>query len=124
LPAPRLLVVDDEELVRTLVLRWVSKWGHEVVGARDADEALSAMAEAPADIAIVDLIMPVHDGLWLLEQIHQRWPATVAIVISGAQDEHVILNARKLGAVAFVPKPLERELLHQALERAASHLNS
>ena len=76
------------------------------------------MAQAPADIVIVDLIMPVHDGLWLLEQIHSRWPTTVAVVISGAQDEHVIVGARKLGAAAFVPKPLERELLHQALERA------
>jgi len=118
LPSPRVLVVDDEDLVRTLVLRWLASWGNTGVGARNAEDALSAMADAPAEIAIVDLIMPVHDGLWLLQEIHQRWPATVAIVISGAQDEHVILGARKLGAVAFVPKPLERELLRQALQRA------
>jgi DNA-binding NtrC family response regulator len=119
-PPPRVLVVDDEELVRTLVLRWLAKWGHDAVGAPDATEALKVMAEAPAEIAIVDLMMPVHDGLWLLNEIHQRWPATVSIVISGAQDEHLVLGARKLGAVAFVPKPLGRELLYQALERALS----
>ena len=100
------------------MLRWLLKWGHDAVGARDAEDALAVMAEKPAEIVIVDLIMPGHDGLWLLQEIHERWPTTVAVVISGAQDEHVILGARKLGAVAFVPKPLERELLRQALVRA------
>ena len=118
MPTPRVLVVDDEDLVRRLILRWLKQWGNDAVEARDAMDALSAMAEAPAEIAIVDLIMPGHDGLWLLQEIHERWPTTAAIVVSGVRDEHMILGARKLGAVAFVPKPLERELLRQALQRA------
>ena len=118
MPRARVLVVDDEDLVRTLVLRWLQNWGIEAVGARNALEGLAAMEVAPAEIAIVDLIMPGHDGVWLLQKIHERWPTTVMIVISGAQDEHVILDARKMGAIAFVPKPLERELLRQALDRA------
>lgn len=118
MPPLRVLVVDDEGSIRRLIVRWLLKWGNDAVDAGSAVDALASMAEAPAEIMIVDLLMPVHDGLWLLQQVHDRWPTTVAVVISGAQDEQVIINARKLGAVAFIPKPLQRELLRQALERA------
>jgi len=120
----RVLIVDDEDRIRALVLRWLAAWHHEADEARNADEALTAMAAAPADVILIDITMPGRDGLWLLQQVHASWPGTAAVIMSGAQDERVILGARQYGAVAFVPKPIERELLRQALSLAATRLPS
>ena len=76
------------------------------------------MEESPAEILIVDLIMPVHTGLWLIERVHERWPSTCIIVESGAHEDEVnIQSARGQGAMAFMPKPFGREIIHQAVTR-------
>jgi two-component system response regulator YesN len=66
--------------------------------------------------------MPVYDGLWLARQIHERWPGTVIVAVSGAQEMETIIKMRKYGAVDYVVKPIGREMLHQALERALARL--
>lgn len=76
------------------------------------------MEARSATIVFCDLIMPVHDGIWLMERIHERWPETIFIVISGIEDIRKIQKTRTLGAVDFVSKPLGREMLYQALQRA------
>ena len=80
--------------------------------------ALALMEANPAEILIVDLMMPVHGGLWLIERIRERWPATPVIIVSGAQDEKQIRSAKGHGAIAFVPKPFHREMIHQAIDQA------
>jgi DNA-binding NtrC family response regulator len=111
-------VVDDDYLVRRVIVGWIRRWGYEVVEADSAVRGLALMEENPAEILIVDLIMPVHGGLWLLERVQQRWPSTSIIVESGSQDEDTILRAKRYGATAFVPKPFGHEMIHQALEQA------
>jgi DNA-binding NtrC family response regulator len=113
-----ILVVDDEEPIRDVLRRRFHSWGHEVGQARTAEEALMAMEARPARIVFCDLIMPVHDGIWLMERIQERWQETVFIVISGGEDIGKIVKTRKLGAVDFVAKPLGREMVDQALQRA------
>ena len=115
---PRILVVDDDHLVRRVIVGWLRRWGHEVVEADSAAGGLAQMEANPAEILIVDLIMPAHGGLWLLERVQQRWPLTSIIVESGSQDETTILSAKRFGAMAFVPKPFGHEMIHQALELA------
>src|SRR2546423_1494519 len=95
--AARVLVVDDEESVRLLLLRWLAEWGYEATAVASASDALEAMAARPADILIADLTMPVHNGIWLLERVHQQWPATLVIVESGAQEFGTILKAKEQG---------------------------
>ena len=114
----RILIVDDEHLVRRVIATWLIRWGHEVIEADSAEAALAIMEAEPAEILIVDLIMPMHSGLWLIERVHERWPSTSIIVESGAQDEAKIQGARRCGAMAFVPKPFGREMIHQAVEQA------
>ena len=113
-----ILVVDDEEPIREILLRRLTSWGHQVTAARTADEALTIMESAPAPIVFSDLIMPVHDGLWLMERVKERWPQTIFVVVSGAEDLANVTKTRKLGAVDYVPKPVGREMLRQALDRA------
>ena len=118
------LVVDDEVSIRNFLRRRLEGWGFTVRDAADAAAALQSMLSAPADIAIVDIRMPSHDGLWLLQRIREKWPNTTVIMATGADDTASIEQSRKLGAVDYVLKPFDRELLHQALMRAMAAARS
>jgi DNA-binding NtrC family response regulator len=114
----RVLVVDDEELIRDVLTQWLQSWGYEAVAVARADEALEHMRTSPADIIIADAAMPEHDSLWLLNRVREQWPNTLVIMESGADDLETALRTRLHGAFDHVPKPLAHETLHQALERA------
>ena len=118
----RILVVDDEAAIREILLRRLTQWGHEVVTANGAEAALSEMTTSPAQIVFSDVIMPLFDGVWLAKEIRERWPATVVVAVSGAQELETVMKMRKHGAIDFVTKPIGREMLHQALERALAKL--
>ncbi|MSO56957.1 MAG: response regulator [Acidobacteria bacterium] len=118
----RILVVDDEAPIREILTRRLTQWGHDVVSAPGAEPALQAMADRPAEIVFCDVIMPMLDGAWLAQQIRERWPGTVVVAVSGAQDMATVMTMRRHGAVDYVAKPIGREMLHQALERALATL--
>src|SRR5262245_13690209 len=118
------LVVDDEEAIRRLLTRWLEGWGYQAKEAANADEAIQQMNAEPASIMLCDVIMPVHDGIWLTEQVRTRWPHTAVIMASSAQDMETVMRMRKQGAVDYVTKPFGREMLRQALQRASERLSS
>lgn len=118
----RILVVDDEASVREILSRRLMQWGHEVVAVHGADAALAEMEKAPAQIVFSDVMMPLHDGLWLAKELQARWPGTVIVAVSGAQDVQTVVKMRQHGAIDYVTKPIGREMLHQALERALARL--
>jgi DNA-binding NtrC family response regulator len=120
----RILVVDDEASVREILSRRLQQWGHQVTTAPTAEAALDEMKEWRPDIVLCDVIMPVHDGVWLFRQILERWPQMIFVAVSGAQDINTVMELRKLGAVDFVPKPIGREMLAQALDRALATLET
>ena len=113
-----MLVVDDDEAIRALLRRWLNQWGYAVRSADSADDALALMAEEAAAIVLCDIRMPGHDGLWLMQQIRNEWPHTVLIATSGVSELVVVEQVRRLGAVDYVTKPVGRESLRQAMERA------
>jgi DNA-binding NtrC family response regulator len=117
---PHVLVVDDEAPIRRLLRRRLEEWGYTVKEASNATEAYRMMLGEPASIVVIDIRMPgTHDGLWLAERIHQQWAETAIIMASGVNDIPSIETSRRLGAVDFVAKPFDRELLVQALRRAS-----
>ena len=118
----RILVVDDEAPIRDSLSRRLTQWGHEVVTATGAEAALAEMNTTPAQIVFSDVIMPIFDGVWLAKEIRERWPGTVIVAVSGAQEMDTVIKMRKYGAIDFVAKPIGREMLHQALERALAKL--
>jgi DNA-binding NtrC family response regulator len=115
---PSVLVVDDEEGIRRLLTRWLADWGYDAKEASNAEDAIVMMTAQPAEIILCDVNMPVHDGVWLAEQVRGRWPQTAVIMASGAQDMETVMRMRKQGAVDYVTKPFGREMLRQALQRA------
>src|SRR5215210_4833987 len=120
----RILVVDDEPFIRDILSRRLLQWGHEVTTAESAELALDEMRKMPAEIVLCDVIMPVHDGIWLFRQMIAEWPQVIFVAVSGTQDMNTVSQMRKLGAVDFVAKPIGREMLHQALTRALATLES
>ena len=115
----RVLVVDDESRVTELLGRWLTRWNYEVNTAASAIEALESMLAQPCDIMLCDIRMPGQDGLWLAERVREKWPRTAIIMASGVMEVDDVMKSRKLGAVDYVTKPFGKELLLQALDRAA-----
>jgi DNA-binding NtrC family response regulator len=118
----RILVVDDEAAIREILFRRLTQWGHKVVTAHNAEAALKELTRAPVQIVFSDVIMPLFDGVWLAKEIRERWPSTVIVAVSGAQEIQTVMKMRQYGAIDFVTKPIGREMLHQALERALARV--
>jgi len=117
--AKRVLIVDDEAPIRTLLRRWLAGWGYGVRDVGSAAEALAVMTADPADIVLCDINMPEHDGLWLAEQVHAQWPATAVIMSTARDDSETVRTSRKVGAIAYVIKPFDPVMLREALDTAS-----
>ena len=117
--ASYVLVVDDEASIRGFLTRRLEAWGYPAREAKDSTQALEMMLAEPANIAFIDLRMPGHDGLWLTQQIRERWSNTAIVIATGADDLQSIEKARKLGAVDYVLKPFDQTMLRQAIQRAS-----
>jgi len=121
-PNSYVLVVDDEETIRGFLRRWLEGWGYRVEEAASAAEALEVMNIAPASIAVLDIRMPVHDGLWLAEQLLAKWKQIPIIMTTGGDDVEAFLQTQRFGVVACVMKPFDRDELLQALRLAKARL--
>ena len=117
----RILVVDDESVVRSLVRRSLEKAGHEVAEAEDGEVALNASKEKPFDLVIADLFMPVVDGLQLIVQLREEAPNTKVVAISGSVYERksrFLEIAGRMESVITLAKPFTPEDLLAAVEEA------
>jgi DNA-binding NtrC family response regulator len=120
----RILVVDDEEGVRTFVAEALERSGHEVVQAADGAAALRAAREEPFDVVLTDLRMPEMDGMTLVRTLRTEQPDVEVIVLTAFADVGTAVETMKLGAFDYLQKPVSaplaiRELVEGALERRA-----
>ena len=113
------LVVDDEERIRTLVTRTLTAEGHSVDTAGDGAVALDRLAGEGVDLVLLDLVMPRCNGLTVLSSLRQRKDATPVIVLSGVTDVGARVQALEWGAVDVVAKPFS---LAELLARTRRHL--
>jgi putative two-component system response regulator len=111
------LVVDDENGVRSLMSRWLEAGGYAVASAADADEALGVMESFPTAVALCDIRMPGHDGLWLADRIRQQYPETAVIIATGVHDASAELASARHGVVDYLTKPFGRDRLRDAVTR-------
>jgi DNA-binding NtrC family response regulator len=103
---PRILIVDDVEVVRQSYAAILSGADCETQMALDGDEALREMASDPADVVLLDLRMPGPDGLSVLETIKQKWPDSEVVVITGYPTVDSAKKAVRLGAYDYLAKPV------------------
>jgi CheY-like chemotaxis protein len=113
------LVVDDDASTREFLRHWLEAMGYDVRDAPTADIALGMMLTDPAAIILLDIEMPGHDGLWFAERVKAAWPATAIVFASAVDNITTIERARWLGAVDYVQKPFQWEMVAQAMRRAA-----
>ena len=109
------LIVDDEPAVRDLMARWVSALGLRPRTAANADEALATLRREHCDLAVIDVMMPGRDGLWLASEVQREHPHT-AVVLATANADLLAENARQPIADLLV-KPFRRERFTLAVDR-------
>ena len=122
----KVLVVDDDEMMRRLVHRALTALGFtQIVVAEDGAAGLAAAEREAPDIMICDYYMPGMHGLELVEAIrgNEALDQTVIIMLSAADDQVVIENARNLGADTFLVKPFERADLKRLIENLYHRFN-
>jgi two-component system response regulator MprA len=101
----RILVVDDEELIRSLVVKVLSELGHSWMTAIDGVDALNKMGENKFDAVITDITMPNMDGIILTREISKQYPAIPVMVMIGFDEEYSVGTAISVGAREFIKKP-------------------
>lgn len=119
----KILSVDDEEVIRSLLKKVLTKAGYEVALAESGEKGLQVMKKESFDLAIIDLKMPGMGGVAFLEKMKDLYPDTEAIILTGFGDIDNAVDAMKKGAFNFMPKPFKRDVLltiiSKALERQA-----
>jgi two-component system response regulator AtoC len=120
---PRVLVVDDEEVVRAGISRVLESQGLSIHTAADGSEALERMAEYPVDIVLLDIKMPGLDGIDVLRHIRATYPDTVVIMITGHPTIQSAIECTKLGAINYLVKPFRVDELETLVLKAQEQLN-
>jgi CheY-like chemotaxis protein len=118
-PAKRILVVDDEEGIRTLVRKVLERQGYQVSEAESGDAALLLLERegAPYDLLISDMMMPGIDGRTLATRVSQMRPGIRILFISGYTEDAEVQSGRLPAGTAFLPKPFPHSALVDAVTR-------
>lgn len=115
----RVLVVDDEVIVLKSCRMVLEAEGWEVTSAGSVPEALSILEGMTPDLLLIDVKMPVYDGMYLMRRVKERRPGIPIIVMSGYPTQETISKAEDLGAAIFLPKPFTPDELAETLRSVA-----
>jgi len=127
----RVLVVDDEPGMRDFLEIMLRKDGYEVDTASDGAEAIDRIEQKMFDLAVVDIQMPVMNGIDVLQKINEKSPETTVIMITAYASHETAIDAMKLGAYDYITKPfkideiklvIKKSLEKKRLERENSRL--
>jgi DNA-binding NtrC family response regulator len=115
----RVLVVDDEPIVLKSCRLVLEAEGWEMISASSVAEALSILESITPELLLVDVKMPVHDGMYLMRKVREKRPGIPIIVMSGYATSETIKEAEGLGAAIFLPKPFTPDELADTLRSVA-----
>ncbi|MEQ1795899.1 MAG: response regulator [Nitrospira sp.] len=122
---PSVLVVDDEDQIRQLIRETLEQAGYDVEEAGNGKQGLERYRAKPADLVIMDILMPDQDGLESIMTLRREFPASRVIAITGGSDMIGILNfldvAKMLGARRTLQKPFDMQTLLDAAQSELSH---
>jgi two-component system, cell cycle sensor histidine kinase and response regulator CckA len=119
---PSILVIDDQATVRRMAHRLLSEWGFRVFEAESGEEALEVLetARAGVQLVMVDVVMPLADGVQVTRRIHERWPQQRTLYMSAHPAEVLTQHGLTELNVPFLAKPFTRdELLTKVSEALA-----
>lgn len=116
----RILVVDDEEALRTVLSTELSSEGYEVSTAADGSEAIDLVKDNTYDLVLLDIKMPNVDGFEVLKYVKGNKPDIKVIMLTGFADLKNAIESKRLGAEDFVSKPYDLVDLLTTIERVLS----
>jgi DNA-binding NtrC family response regulator len=114
----KILVVDDEEIVLKSCQKILEGGGHQVFTALSGQEAFELLGKESIDIVITDIKMPGMDGMEVLERIKEKYPDILVIMITGYSTVQSAVQAMKLGAFDYIPKPFTPDEVLVVVEKA------
>jgi CheY-like chemotaxis protein len=109
----RILLIDDDDSVRTMLHLTLAHFGHTVIEARNGKEGLELFQHANADLLITDIMMPEKEGLEVLMELRKKHPPVKIIAISGGDYLHM---AKLMGAAKVLAKPFSTNVLIEAID--------
>lgn len=115
----KVLVVDDEEGVRSLLERTLARVGYSVVSAANGQEALDRVSQQDIEVVLLDIKMPGMSGMDVLQQLAKRWPDIGVVMVTGVADIQTAVEAMKLGADDYITKPFNWDDLLPKIQWAA-----
>jgi len=118
---PRIMIVDDESSIRSLLVTVLSKAQYDVSELGDAASLKERFSGPEPDVLLLDLKLPDAEGLELLPQIKKQWPSCEVIILTGFATIDAAVMATKLGAYDFQKKPFDHKSLLLSVERALEH---
>lgn len=113
----KILVVDDEEALRTVLSTELEGEGYQVSTAADGEEAIKILGSQQFHLILLDIKMPNVDGFEVLKYVKQNQPTTKVIMLTGFADLKNAIESKKLGAEDFVSKPYDLVDLLTTVER-------
>ena len=117
----RLLLADDHRMLRESLRRAMEEHGFEVVGeAPDGAEAVRLASELKPDVILMDVTMPVLDGVEATRQVRDRVPGTQVVILTMHADREVLVDAIRAGAAGYLVKDCSTEEVVDTVRRAAS----
>lgn len=118
-PHPKVLIVDDNDLMRTLLRGVLRGENYDIIGdAKNGALSLELIAKSKPDIVFMDVVMPQMDGLEALQRIKELYPEIVVIMITGNPSKENVEESIRNGANGFIIKPFNTARVLDTLNRA------
>ncbi len=118
-----IMVIDDSDLSRKAIIETLTNANYNVVGeAKSAEEALQSLGTTNANIYIIDVVMPEISGLDLAKKLTEVLKDINIIMVSSLVTENIVIESISSGAVDFIQKPFEPEILLQSVEKVIKQI--
>ena len=117
----RILIIDDNSDLRTIMQHLLEAEGHQVALAADGQEGLAEQCNVPAELIITDIFMPNKEGLETIRELRMEHPHTPIIAMSGGgrlSGDNYLQTAQELGAMAILRKPFDMAALLECVKTA------
>ena len=114
----RILVVDDQEVIREMFKTAFERAGYAVLTSGSAEEALDIMSKTPCSVLFLDLDLPGMSGIELCRIVRQKWPMAIPNAVTGYTTLYQLVECREAGFEDYFPKPVKMSVLREAAERA------
>lgn len=117
-----ILIIDDEKEVRDVIRLQLGGTRYEILEAEDGEQGIAFLNEnaLTVDVIICDVRMPKINGVEAVKYFHREYPSTPVIVLTGYPDVNLAVEFMQQGAVEYLVKPVEKEQLVAAVEKAAA----